>query len=128
MQSAPPNYEPTDLLAYLFTSVGFKPDSSRAGPCEPAETTTAPWPAETTTAPWPAETATRKKKTVTFDDSTYALNTSPICVFYRRNAGIVICRVNTADPECEVVKRNGKILARVRRNPVAESHLREKNF
>ena len=111
MQSTPPHYEPTDLLAYLFTSVGFKPDSSRAGPCEPAETTTAPWPAETTT---------RKKKTVTFDDSTYALNTSPICVFYRRNAGIVICRVNTADPECEVVKRNGKILARVRQNPAVE--------
>ena len=113
-------YEPTDLLAYLFTSVGFKPDSS--GGLEPEEDPRSE--AHSGAEPRPYEpadtTAPRRWKKVVFEDPAYALNTSPICVFYRRNAGIVVCRVNSADPECEILKRNGKIMARVRWNPVVE--------
>ena len=115
-------YEPTDLLAYLFTSVGFKPDSS--GGLEPEEDPRSEAHSGAEPRPYePADTTAprRRKKRVVFEDPpAYALNTSPICVFYRRNAGIVVCRVNSADPECEILKRNGKIMARVRWNPVVE--------
>ena len=110
-------YEPTDLLAFLFTSVGFKPDSDpEEDPRSEAHSGAEPRPYE------PADTtAPRRRKKVVFEDPpSYALNTSPICVFYRRNAGIVVCRVNSADPVCEILKRNGKIMARVRWNPVVE--------
>lgn len=52
-----------------------------------------------------------------------ALNTEPIRVFFRRNAGIVVCRVDSADPVREIVRRNGKDVARVRRNPPAVVNL-----
>ena len=124
-------YLPTDILHFVLTSVGFNEPSVTPRPTEPPVTLA-------TEAP--------KKRRVRFDlsvsefrygvcdaveedevceeeeeqqDHIYALNTSPICVFFRRNAGVMVCRVDSADPACEVVRRNGKILARVRRNPPA---------
>lgn len=118
------NYAPTDLLYYALTSVGF---SESPQPMEPPVTlvTEVPRRRKVRFDPQVLERIDRALAVCSEEEEQenppppYALNTSPICVFFRRNAGIVVCRVDSADPACEIVKRNGKIVARVRRNPPA---------
>lgn len=143
----PPSYTLTNMLYFVLTSVGYsgEPAFVPPQPMEPPVTLAIEQPVTLAIKPQkrrvrfaleeecsiseleeacsqgnhnhnPASSANSGPTT---EEPPYALNTSPICVFFRRNAGIVVCRVDSADPVCEVVKRNGKIVARVRRNPPA---------
>jgi hypothetical protein len=121
-----PSYLPTDILHFVLTSVGFSEPYPR--PTEPPVTLATEVPKkrrvrfELSVSEFRDAVEERDEFCVELQDHDiiiYALNTSPICVFFRRNAGVMVCRVDSADPACEVVRRNGKIMARVRRNPPA---------